>query len=129
MRRKILYKVDRKRAIELSVDAHSWNQTNSTTRSVQDGVTLPQKLNHTKIVKVVLAEGIVGDRIVPPSTVDQDVLPLPGETAAMEGDVPYYDSMYEGDKMDNQKDHQMDEDMIDLSQSQDINIRGKVSSP
>lgn len=129
LRRKVLYKVDVHRAVELGLDKDSWNQTSSSPAElVQDDVTLPRKENQTKIVKVVLAEGIMGDRIVPLNR-KQRQLEIPG---AVKNDhketVPYHDSVYDyAQEKEDMPSAVFDQDIIALSQVEDIESRGKAS--
>lgn len=128
LRRRVLYKVNASRAMEFGLDRDSWNESHSPAELMQDDVTLPKEVNRTHILKVVLAEGIMGNRIVP-SNKKRRQLKIPGVAKNDQGEsLPYHDSVYDyvQEKGDGPS-AVIDQDIVALSQAQNIDIRGKVS--
>lgn len=132
IRRRVLYKIGADRAVELGLRRDAWNYTTAPAQLLRDGITLPRELNHTQIVKVLLADGGMGDRIVPLNRGKRNlVLDIPGRAnieAEGEEGLQYHDSAYEfveGKNADTAS--WTTQGIIALSQSQDIDRRGKVS--
>ena len=128
VRRRVLYKVDADRALELGLDRGAWwNQTIAPAKPVKDGITLSTEHNQTQIVKVLLADGGLGDRIVPSNGRKRDLLlDIPGRVNGEA--LQYHDSVYDYvEGKENDSAAWTGQDIIALSQSQDIDKRGKVS--
>lgn len=131
VRRKTLFRIDAKRAVELGLDSSFVNMSNSPPELISEDILLPNNLNNpiAKVVQVILA-GVVSSKIVSPGDIDgqeySDGAGLKPTKASVDkyntDNEPYYDnedeqSVYSGTK----------EEEIALSKSPNIDTRGNVS--
>lgn len=81
----------------MGIHVDSLNKVASRIQPVQDSVTL-QTIDHTQVVKVVLADGKVEERIVRVMEMDdKNKSSVPSQTFIKAG--PHYESMYKEDRL------------------------------
>jgi hypothetical protein len=119
VKERVPYKDGATRVMELGLDKDTRNQTNTPAKD-------PKK-NHSETVNVVQAEGTIEDRVVPPSRGGKHKFEIPGHGKEGEA-VHYHDSVYDYvEERGNGSSTTINQDVIALSLSQDIDLRGEVS--
>ena len=131
IRRKVLYKVDVERALELGLDANTLDESDSPPKAVQEGVSLLKEINETQILKVLLPDRILVERVIKPPVVSEQRRPLrqiPTQQSSddlenNEEDTPHY---IHGTMQGVDEEIEDVSEMVGASQTMNTRIRGEV---